>query len=701
MVLSRQFKFALALLTAVAASGAVCASAGVTTTTSTTTTTLPCGYPFLSTDGRTGVSFNESDVLRAFSPQGNVTATPGLTIKVWYNDEHALTLGVRQVVVKSRTGTTTTDYPFSSLPKNPGSVLYPQVGTTALDGDQAGTDSSSCAGYPDRCDRPMFPAMFLTDITTNPNSRVGDWQGGGMPLAPHAIFGTWKGAVRYVDKTKTPAYVTVTPDADPAKNSWNLGSGDVAPAGLKNEGYGAEVRWNVDDLVAAGRMIYGHTYRMQFMVHDGDQNKAGGDSGEFCVNVKVACGSASTCNDGDACTTDTCDAGVCHNTAIAGCKKCTANTDCNDGNACTTESCVAGACSSTTIAGCKPCVGPADCDDQNPCTMESCDAGVCHDAPIPGCKLCTTPSDCDDGNLCTYDTCDGGVCGNTPIDRCKTCTTSVDCNDGNVCSYDSCDGGVCSNTMVEGCKPCAVASDCNDSNACTTESCVGGICYNTPINRCKPCSTAGECNDGNACTTDTCEAGVCKNTAATGCKPCTLSSQCNDYNAATTDTCVNGVCTYTAATTARETTPTEICGNCIDDDGNGLTDFEDPACAGQTGTLTLENGRLRPSGNATRMDLHALLAGVTMNADADDVTLQIRPENGTDVFCARIPAASLVKHPRLIKFADPRHQIGSAGHLDGLKIHLPASGAVRLLAAAKRAQMTCPDATGAPSATDS
>src|SRR5439155_1358489 len=190
-----------------------------------------------------GVSFNESDVLRAFSPQGNVTATPGLTIKVWYNDEHALTLGVRQVVVKSRTGTTTTDYPFSSLPKNPGSVLYPQVGTTALDG--------------------------------------------------------------------------------------------------------AQVRWNVDDLVAGGRMIYGHTYRMQFMVHDGDQNKAGGDSGEFCVNVKVACGSASTCNDGDACTTDTCDAGVCHNTAIAGCKKCTSNTNCNDGNACTTESGVAGPCATT------------------------------------------------------------------------------------------------------------------------------------------------------------------------------------------------------------------------------------------------------------------------------------------------------------------------------------------------------------------
>jgi len=31
----------------------------------------------------------------------------------------------------------------------------------------------------------------------------------------------------------------------------------------------------------------GHTYRFQFMGHDGDQNKSGGDVGEACVNVAV------------------------------------------------------------------------------------------------------------------------------------------------------------------------------------------------------------------------------------------------------------------------------------------------------------------------------------------------------------------------------------------------------------------------------
>jgi hypothetical protein len=103
------------------------------------------------------------------------------------------------------------------------------------------------------------------------------------------VFGTWKAAVRTVDKTVSPATVVVTPDADPAKNNWNLGDGsDAPPAGLTNQGYGTEVRWNVSSL----HLQAGHLYRFQFMVHDGDQNKTGGDSGEACINVRVP-GSAS------------------------------------------------------------------------------------------------------------------------------------------------------------------------------------------------------------------------------------------------------------------------------------------------------------------------------------------------------------------------------------------------------------------------
>src|SRR6185436_7168483 len=90
----------------------------------------------------------------------------------------------------------------------------------------------------------MFPSLFVTDITGDPSSLAGDWQFGGTAIPPHAVFGTWKAAVRTVDKTKNPAVVEVLPDVDPAKNNWNLDGGDPVPPGLKNEGYGAEARWD-------------------------------------------------------------------------------------------------------------------------------------------------------------------------------------------------------------------------------------------------------------------------------------------------------------------------------------------------------------------------------------------------------------------------------------------------------------------------
>src|SRR5438132_5398746 len=244
----------------------------------------PCvlGYPFTSPDPRTSVVFNESEVLRAFRPS---VARPGARLLVVYNDEHALTLGVRRVLVKTSAGTSMTDYPLSPLTSSPDGVLAPQVGTMTLDGDQAGTDASSCAGFPDLCDRPLFPALFITDITDDPSSRAGDWQFGGTPIAPDAVFGTWKGAVRTVDATRTPPQITVTPDRDPAKNNYNLDGGDAAPTGLTNQGYGAEIVWDVDTLLADGVLQEGRVYRVQFMVHDGDQNKVGGDTGEGCATV--------------------------------------------------------------------------------------------------------------------------------------------------------------------------------------------------------------------------------------------------------------------------------------------------------------------------------------------------------------------------------------------------------------------------------
>jgi SdrD B-like domain len=231
-------------------------------------------YPYASSNPLTSVAFNESSVLRA----ANLDTVNGY-LDVWYNDEHALTLGVRQVNVTTSSGTTTTNYSIASLSGNPGSATNPDVGasytpstnqTTLI--NEGGTDTSG---------RPMTPMLFITDITNNPNDRSGDWQWGGAGYAPSQVYGTWKAAVKTVNYTTATPTVTVSCDADPAKNNWNLGTGaDAPPAGLSNEGYGAEIRWNLNDLYAQGVLQAGHTYRFYVMVHDGDQNKSGGDSGQ-------------------------------------------------------------------------------------------------------------------------------------------------------------------------------------------------------------------------------------------------------------------------------------------------------------------------------------------------------------------------------------------------------------------------------------
>jgi hypothetical protein len=232
-----------------------------------------CGYPKTTSNPLTATTFNENEVFRAIRPAGS---WPNGVVQMFYNDEHAMTLGVRQVAVKSSSGTTTTDYPVTALATDPGSSTSPQTGTNMLVGDQSGLDPSL---------RPMWPSLFITDISTDPSNRSGDWQMGGVPTAPNAIFGSWKAAVRTVDNTVTPSTVTITPDKDPAKNNWNLAGGDTPPSGLANEGYGAEARWNV-------QLTPGHSYRLQVLVHDGDQNKGGGDSGEACV---LFCAGAGSC----------------------------------------------------------------------------------------------------------------------------------------------------------------------------------------------------------------------------------------------------------------------------------------------------------------------------------------------------------------------------------------------------------------------
>jgi hypothetical protein len=217
----------------------------------------PCtlGYPDSSHNPRSSAVFNESSTLAAFSTNASAT-----TIQAWYTDEHALTLGVD--------------------PDPDGTPVTPMIGTAPQ--HAANPDIGDVTAV-DGAGRPLYPAAFVTDITNNTASRVGDWQqssDNSRAQGPQDLFGTWKNAIK--------SGSTITPGADPPANS-TYGPGADTPPAFTNLGYKTEVRWTLSQLKDEnGNPVQsGHSYRVVFMLHDGDQNNSGGDTGEACVNLTI------------------------------------------------------------------------------------------------------------------------------------------------------------------------------------------------------------------------------------------------------------------------------------------------------------------------------------------------------------------------------------------------------------------------------
>ncbi len=276
-----------------------------------------------------------------------------------------------------------------------------------------------------------------------------------------------------------------------------------------------------------------------------------------------------TCaDDGNACTDDLCQGGVCaHPTNTA---------PCDDGNDCTSaDQCNAGSCVGSSYV----------CDDGLSCTTDVCDglggcsapidagacviSGACVDGgglnPAQVCEACDPATSqsawtvrpdgtgCDDADLCTSaDQCTAGVCAGS----------SYACDDGLACTADACDGlGGCTATITSGCliggvcyadgasnpanacEVCAPATSdsdwsqrtggtpCDDGSACTTgDACSAGVCVGSPV----------DCDDANACTDDACD-------PATGCSNTPNTSPCSDGLYCTVnDVCDAGACAGSA-----------------------------------------------------------------------------------------------------------------------------------------------------------
>ncbi|MCH8149497.1 MAG: hypothetical protein IH987_16190, partial [Planctomycetes bacterium] len=126
-------------------------------------------------------------------------------------------------------------------------------------------------------------------------------------------------------------------------------------------------------------------------------------NGDGIPDECVVCAVDADCDDGNECTDDTCDSGICTNTNEPG------GTTCDDGQFCTTgETCNAGVCGGGSATDCS---GAGD----------QCNTGVCNET-TDACEA--QPANeglaCDDGLFCTTgETCTTGVCGGGSATDCS------------------------------------------------------------------------------------------------------------------------------------------------------------------------------------------------------------------------------------------------------------------------------------------
>jgi len=254
---------------------------------------------------------------------------------------------------------------------------------------------------------------------------------------------------------------------------------------------------------------------------DNVPNNAACDDGLFCNGAETCdalldcqAGTAPDCNDGVACTDDSC------NEVTDSCDNIANNANCDDGLFCNgTETCDAlldcqagsnpcpGQSCDEVGDACVDCQGDPDCDDSLWCNgAETCVAGTCQAGTAPNCNDgvgCTADSCNEATDSCDHTTNDAACDNGLYCDGAETCDpvldcvsgTAPDCNDGVGCTADSC------NEATDSCDHIPNDAACNNGLYCDgVETCV-------PALDCQP-GTAVNCGDGVGCTTDSCNEGT-------------------------------------------------------------------------------------------------------------------------------------------------------------------------------------------------
>ena len=321
------------------------------------------------------------------------------------------------------------------------------------------------------------------------------------------------------------------------------------------------------------------------------------DSGESC-DTAIPVGSAGacplTCNDNNACTSDSLGglkcATKCSHTPI---------TQPKSGDGC----CPPGA-SSLSDSDCKIVCGNGLLE-----SGELCDPGI---SAGPG--TCKTLADCNDGNVCTADNIGGSQCQRACVYTTKTANlvvkdgccplgatskTDLDCKV--ICGNGLLEAGEsCDPAITSGAGKCPTLADCDDGNTCTADSLSGSACNL----KCKSAAVQpgasqkdGCCPPGANAITDADCAPVCGNgvlEAPEKCDPkivsgagaCPSLADCDDKDKCTTDglsgSGCNVLCTHTKLTANPSTKD-----GCCPPGANSLSDLD---CAAVCGNGVLEAG---------------------------------------------------------------------------------------------------------------
>ncbi|MCD4740288.1 hypothetical protein K8R43_03800 [archaeon] len=234
-------------------------------------------------------------------------------------------------------------------------------------------------------------------------------------------------------------------------------------------------------------------------------SNCGASNDPDCSELATSCNIDKDCFDGIVCTADACVSGECVRTPItscdsssqdgccpdtcnkdndADCGECKTASDCNDGFACTMDTCsgIPPSCTHLPIVSC----GASDTCCPFGCSSEQ---GSNYDPDCTG-KACINSFECDDSIDCTIDLCSDGTCEYTQITQCiegdmccptgctyendadcpfiDPCDNDADCEDDNPCSYNErCVDGNCQADYL----------DCGPSDGCCPAT-----CYATPTN---------------------------------------------------------------------------------------------------------------------------------------------------------------------------------------------------------------------------